>query len=956
MRPTAMAPGTEPEDQRPDGRVWHALEVSDLLPALGTSPQHGLPSDEAARRLERHGPNELVEKQRPGIWSMLLGQLSNFIVIVLIVAGVVSAMLGDYVEAAAILAIVALNAILGVVQERRAEEALAALRRMAAPEAQVIRDGHRQTLPARDLVPGDLVLLEAGNFIPADLRLVETVNLRVEEAALTGESVAVEKDARVVLRQDVPLGDRLNTAFMGTVVAYGRGRGIVVSTGMHTQIGLIAAMLQAGEDETTPLQRKLDQLGKVLGWAALGVCALVFLIGWARGYEPFDMFLVAVSLAVAAVPEGLPAVVTITLALGMREMIKRHALIRRLASVETLGSTTVICSDKTGTLTQNQMTVTRLWVDGTMLEVTGQGYDPVGQFRIDGQAVDLLHQPGAATALWAAVLANDAALERAGEGHASRFRVVGDPTESALIVAAVKGGADQDRLGRAYPRIDEIPFDSTRKRMTTLHRVVEPSAADSSPFVDATQHEWVVSATKGAPDIVVGLCTHMQRMDDVRAPLTPEMRQQILDANSRMSEQALRVLAVAYRVDRELPGEVSAETVERDLTFVGLFGMIDPGRAEVPPAIDRARRAGIRTVMITGDFANTARAIAEQIGLLRPGGQVLTGADLAALDDASLVREVARTDVYARVSPEHKVRIVDALKSNGEIVAMTGDGVNDAPALKRADIGVAMGITGTDVAKETADMVLTDDNYASIVAAVEQGRVIYSNIRKFVFFLLSSNVAEILIVLLATLAGLPSPLTAIQLLWLNLVSDGAPALALAMEKADPDVMDRPPRPKKEPIIHGPMLLGILVQAVAQTSAVFAAFGVGLFWHLEHALPAGVNPLLGLLQYNWRGAATDVQIAETMAFVTLCLCELLRAFTVRSERLSIFQIGPFSNRFMLAAVLFSVFLLLLAVFVPFLQPIFNTHALSLKEWQVVIGLALIPAVCEEITKWFLRRRG
>jgi len=956
MRPSVTSPEPPPEDARQDERVWHALEVSDVLPALGTSPQRGLTAEEAAQRLTRYGHNELEEKPRPGLWRMLLAQLSSFIVIVLIVAGVVSAALGDYIEAGAILAIVALNALLGVVQERRAEEALAALRRMAAPEAQVIRDGHRVSVPGRELVPGDLVVLESGNFVPADLRLVDTVNLRIEEAALTGESVAVEKDARVVLRQDVPLGDRLNTAFMGTVVAYGRGRGLVVTTGMHTQIGLIAAMLQAVEDETTPLQRKLDQLGKVLGWAALGVCALVFLVGWARGYDPFEMFIIAVSLAVAAVPEGLAAVVTITLALGMREMIKRHALIRRLASVETLGSTTVICSDKTGTLTQNQMTVTRLWVDGTLLEVTGQGYDPVGAFRVDGQPVDLIRMPGASTALWAAMLANDAEIEPAEEGQASRFRVVGDPTESALIVAAVKGGADHDLLDRAYPRIDEIPFDSTRKRMTTLHRVVEPSTTDLSPFTDARHREWVVSAMKGAPDIVLDLCTHVQHLDDSRTPLTEVMRQQILEANSRMSQQALRVLAVAYRIDQEAPGEVTPEVVERDLTFVGLFGMIDPGRAEVPPAIERARRAGIRTVMITGDFANTARAIAEQIGLLRPGGQVLTGSDLAAMDDAALKGEVVRTDVYARVSPEHKVRIVDALKANGEVVAMTGDGVNDAPALKRSDIGVAMGITGTDVAKETADMVLTDDNYASIVAAVEQGRVIYSNIRKFVFFLLSSNVAEIMIVFLATLAGLPSPLTAIQLLWLNLVSDGAPALALAMEKADPDVMDRPPRPKNEPIIHGPMRLGILIQGITQTSAVFAAFAVGLSWHLENALPAGVNPVLGLLQHDWRGDAIDVQVAETMAFVTLSLCELLRAFTVRSERLSIFQIGPFSNRYLLGAVLLSMVLLLLVVFVPALQPIFNTHALSWREWQVVIGLALIPAVSEEITKWLLRRRG
>jgi Ca2+-transporting ATPase len=927
MRPSVTGSSPQPDDPRQDERVWHALEVSHVLPALGTSPERGLAMDEAARRLTRYGYNELAEKPRPGFWRMLLGQLSSFIVIVLIVAGVISAILGDYIEAGAILAIVALNAVLGVVQERRAEEALAALRRMAAPEAQVIRDGHRISVPARELVPGDLVILEAGNFVPADLRLVETVNLRIEEAALTGESVAVEKDAHVVLRQDVPLGDRLNTAFMGTVVAYGRGRGLVVTTGMHTQIGLIATMLQVAEDESTPLQRKLDQLGKVLGWAALGVCALVFLVGWARGYEPFTMFITAVSLAVAAVPEGLAAVVTITLALGMREMIKRHALIRRLASVETLGSTTVICSDKTGTLTQNQMTVTRLWVDGTMLEVTGQGYDPVGQFRVDGKPVDLTKMPGASTALWAAVLANDAEIERTDEGEASRFRVVGDPTESALVVAAAKGGAHRGQLTHSYPRISEIPFDSTRKRMTTLHRVVGPSMADPSPFTDDQQREWVVAAMKGAPDIVLSLCTHLQHLDDSRAPLTEAMRKQILEANSRMAQQALRVLAVAYRVEQEPPGEVTVEVVERDLTFVGLFGMIDPGRAEVPPAIDTARRAGIRTVMITGDFANTARAIAEQIGLMRPGGQVLTGAELARMDDATLTREVAHTDVYARVSPEHKVRIVDALKASGEIVAMTGDGVNDAPALKRADIGVAMGITGTDVAKETADMVLTDDNYASIVSAVEQGRIIYSNIRKFVFYLLSCNVGEIAVIFVAVVAGLPSPLTAIQLLWLNLVTDGAPALALGMEKGDPDTMDQPPRPPDEPVINRSMRLGIVLQTLAISGATLGAYFVGLRAHPEAP-----------------------EFAETMSFATLSFSELLRAMTARSERYPLLRIGLFSNRTMVYAVLSSVILVMAVLYVPFLQPVFNTVTLGWAQWELMLPLMFVPAVVAELTKW------
>ena len=914
-----------------DRRIWHALETSVVLHALGTSPQRGLEGEEAERRLRQHGPNELKEVPRPTFLKMALEQFGSFLVIILIVASVVSALLGDYVEAAAILAIVVLNAILGVVQQRRAEEELAALRRLAAPEAQVIRDGHRQILPARELVPGDVVLLEAGNYIPADLRLTETVNLRIEEAALTGESVAVEKDARVVLGQDISLGDRLNTAFMGTLVSYGRGRGIVVSTGMTTQIGLIATMLQSVQEEPTPLQRRLDQLGKVLGWGALAICALVFLVGWVRGYDPFEMFIIAVSLAVAAVPEGLPAIVTITLALGMREMIQRHALIRKLSSVETLGSTTVICSDKTGTLTQNQMTVTRMWVDGVGLEVESTGRTLEGRFKKDGRIVDLRDYPAFLTALWVATLANDAEIEL-GEEREANVRLVGDPTETALIAAAAKAGAVPDSLEAAYPRVDEIPFDSARKRMTTVHRVASPRPEDPSPFYDDKHLDWEVATTKGALEVILPLCTRYQQSKDASAPLTDNLQAQILAANSAMSDQALRVLAVAYRVEKELSQRVTEEHLERDLTFVGLIGMIDPARPEVLPAIQTARRAGIRTVMITGDFPRTARAIAEAIGLLQPGHQVLTGTEFERLDEEEAARAVAKTDVFARVSPEHKVRIVDALKRNGEIVAMTGDGVNDAPALKRADFGVAMGITGTDVAKETADMVLTDDNYASIVAAVEQGRVIYSNIRKFVFYLLSCNVAEILVIFLATLAGLPPPLTAIQLLWLNLITDGAPALALGLEKGDPDTMDQPPRPPTESIINRPMRIGIAIQTLAITSVTLTAYFVGLNAHPEAP-----------------------EYAETMAFVTLSFSELLRAFTARSERYPLLKIGLFSNKVMLYAVTASLLLLLAVVYVPFLQLPFNTVPLSLAQWELVLPLLFVPAVAAEVTKWVMSRR-
>jgi Ca2+-transporting ATPase len=952
---------------------WHALEARQVLENLKVQ-ENGLTTEEANSRMEQFGPNQLKEALRPSFWQTLWEQLNSFVVILLIIASVISALLGDYVEAAAIMAIVVLNAVLGIVQERRAEEALAALKKLAAPDAQVMRDGRRTSIPAYQLVPGDLVFLEAGNFIPADIRLLEAVNLRVEEASLTGESLAVQKNAATVLDKNVPLGDRKNTAFMGTVVSYGRGRGVVTDTGMRTQLGLIATMLQSVEAEETPLQRRLDQLGKSLSIASLFLVAIVFIVALINytninvlftsplnylqefAAEITEVFIIAISLAIAAVPEGLPAVVTISLALGMREMIKRHALIRKLSSVETLGSATIICSDKTGTLTQNEMTVTRLWVDGQFIDVTGTGYVPRGDFLVGSQKVAISKYPAALTALWLGLLNNDSSLEITGEEDSQKtYRIVGDPTEGALIVAAAKADPSYVDIKEAYPRENEVPFDSDRKRMITIHDVLGPDPNDLSPFYDGDEKDWDVITVKGAPDIVLDLCTQYQGIDDMPRPMDDAARKRILEANDAMTREALRVLGLAYRVVEDALDNAESlrtEELEKDLVFVGLVGMIDPARTEVRPALEKAREAGIRTVMITGDYPNTARAIAETIGLLQHGRGVMTGAQIDALSDAELKKVIEDTAVFARVSPEHKMRIVDALQANDEVVAMTGDGVNDAPAIKRADIGVAMGITGTDVAKETADMVLTDDNYASIVAAVEQGRIIYSNIRKFVFFLLSSNVAEIMIIFLATLAGLPAPLTAIQLLWLNLITDGAPALALAVEKGDPDIMEQKPRAKSEPIVNRSMMLGLGVQTIAQTGAVLTAFALGLIWHLEAGAHVVGNPITYLIQHDWRGI--DVQTAETMAFVTLSLCELFRAYTVRSERASLFQIGVFSNRYMQYAVGLSIALLLIVCSVPFLQPIFNTHFLSVREWLIVLGLALIPATAEEITKFFLRR--
>ncbi len=941
---------TEPNPKTsgaPDLQVtWHSLNPAEVIKNLATTPDKGLSQAEAAKRLEQYGPNALREGERTSFFKMVLAQLNSFVVILLIVAAVISALLGEVIDAAAIVTIVVLNTVMGVVQESRAEQALAALKKLAAPEAQVLRDGHRLSVPAPELVPGDIVFLETGNFIPADVRLLETMNLKIEEAALTGESVPVEKNAASVMDAAASLGDRLNTAFMGTVVSYGRGKGVVVSTGMHTQIGLIAEMLQSVGEEETPLQRRLDELGKTLGIACLIISGLVFLSGIIEtGFDPnrmVEMFMVAVSLAIAAVPEGLPAIVTISLALGMREMIHRHALIRRLSSVETLGSATVICSDKTGTLTQNAMTVTRLWVNGSQFEISGSGYTPVGEFTLNGKQVDLHEYPGAGTALWVGTINNDSQIEtNIGENGEKIYRVVGDPTEGSILVAAAKAGALASELNQAYPRADEIPFDSGRKRMVTVHEVKSPNGTDISPFDDKNGKNSYVIAVKGAPDVVLELCTRIQGADNHVTDLDAAGRKSVLDANDAMTGQALRVLGMAYRVVSARPAEVSSEALEKDLIFAGLVGMIDPAREEVKPAMLKAANAGIRTVMITGDYPNTAKAIAGSIGLLRPGHLVVTGKELDEMDDDTLKREVENIDVFARVSPEHKMRIVDALRANGEVVAMTGDGVNDAPAIKASDIGIAMGITGTDVAKETADMVLTDDNYASIVSAVEQGRIIYSNIRKFVYFLISCNMAEIMIIFIPTVLGrflfpaakalgLISPLAPIQLLWLNLVTDGAPALALGTEKGDPDIMDQQPRPSKEPIINKPMLGGVIVQTIAIAATTLAAYAIGL-------------------------THNNAAYAETMAFTTLVFSELLRAFTARSERYPLLKIGVFSNKWMNIAVLASALLMIPVLYVPFLNEVFNTVPLGLTEWEIIVPLFLVPSLAAEVMKTIQHNR-
>ena len=928
--------------------TWHALSREQVLDKLGTGLEKGLSGEQAKERIDKYGANQLEEGKKTTFLQMVIAQLNSFVVILLIVAAAISALLGETIDAIAIVTIVILNTVMGVVQEGKAQQELAALKKMASPEAQVMRDGHRVSVPARELVPGDIVFLETGNFVPADVRLVEAVNLKIEEAALTGESVPVEKNAASVLDSDASLGDRRNTAFSGTVVTYGRGQGVVVSTGMHTQLGLIAKMLQSVEEEETPLQRRLEELGKTLGIACLVVSAIVFgagviEAGWPPSIEQMvDSFMIAVSLAIAAVPEGLPAVVTISLALGMREMVKRHALIRKLASVETLGSATVICSDKTGTLTQNAMTVTRVWVDGKALQITGTGYTPEGDFMDGDKKVNAHDFPGIGNALWVGSINNDSILDDFEEDGKKRFRIVGDPTEGSILVAAAKAGAWASDLNNAYPRAAEVPFDSERKRMITVHEVKDPKAGDISPFDEGNGKQSFVIAVKGAPDVVLELCNRYQKMDNSTAPIDDAKRAEILAANDDMTKDALRVLGMAYRVVSAKPEDVDSDALEKDLVFAGLVGMIDPAREAVKPALLKALGAGIRTVMITGDYPNTAKAIAESIGLLRPGSIVRTGAEVDAMSDEELQSQVEDIDVYARVSPEHKMRIVHALKARDEVVAMTGDGVNDAPAIKASDIGVAMGITGTDVAKETADMVLTDDNYASIVSAVEQGRIIYANIRKFVYFLISCNMAEILIIFIPTVfgrwlfpeavaMGMSSPLLPIQLLWLNLVTDGAPALALGTEKGDPDIMIQKPRPTREPIINKFMQLGVVIQSIAITGATLTAYKIGL-------------------QHN------DPRYAETLAFVTLVFAELLRAFTARSERYPLLKIGVFSSKWMNIAILASCLLMVPVLYVPFFQNIFNTLPMGWAEWRLVIPLFLIPSIAAEAVKYVVTAKA
>ncbi|HSO07350.1 MAG TPA: cation-translocating P-type ATPase [Pelomicrobium sp.] len=875
----------EPASPAAARRDWHRLAPPDVAQALGVDPNRGLAPEEAARRLAEHGENAIREAPPRSAARMLLDQFTDFLIVVLLAAALISGALGEIKDAIAILVIVILNAVIGFVQEYRAQRAIAALRQMAAASASVVRGGEPMTLPATELVPGDVVHLEAGNVVPADMRLTEAARLKVEEAALTGESVPADKHVKALDEADLPLGDRRNLAFKGTTVSYGRGRGLVVATGMATELGRIAGMLERDTELKTPLQRRLAQFGRRLALVVLAICAIIFAAGLLRGEPVVLMFLTAVSLAVAAIPEALPAVVTVSLALGAGKMVRQNALIRRLPAVETLGSVTVICADKTGTLTQNRMQVEE-WV------VNGAAAEPPPRPRRDTPWWWLLR---------AVALNNDAVLDAQGHG-------LGDPMEVALFLAARAAGVERPRLEERMPRAEEIPFDSSRKRMTTVHR----------------DEDRLVSFTKGAPEAVLPRCARVLTDDGVR-PLDADAE---LARADEMARRGLRVLAFAYREWRKAPPMAEPDAVEDELTLLGLVGLMDPPRAEAKESVALARSAGIRPVMITGDHPATALAIARRIGIAGEDAEVLTGRELARLTPAKLELRAGACAVYARVDPEQKIDIVTALQRRGEIAAMTGDGVNDAPALKQADIGVAMGKGGTDVAREASAMVLLDDNFATIVAAVREGRRIYDNIRKFIKYTMTSNSGEVWTIFLAPFLGLPLPLLPIHILWINLVTDGLPGLALAVEPEEKRVMQRPPRPPQETIFAHGMWQHIL--------------WVGL-------LMGGVTILTQAWAYHTGSAHW-----QTMVFTVLTLSQLGHALAIRSETESIFTLGLLSNKPFLGAVLFTFVLQMAVIYVPLLQPVFRTEALTAAELGLTLALSTVVFFAVELEKWAIRR--
>lgn len=898
--------------------LWHTLDIEQTFRALESGIQ-GLSSEEAAQRLARYGPNEIESAERISKLKILLAQLKNPLVFALLAAAAVALLAGKIADAIVIAAVIVFNSLIGFLQEYRAEEALEALKSQVAPEAEVIRNCPEvgkcveMRVPAAHLVPGDLILLDAGAKVPADARLIEAINLEVNEAMLTGESLPVRKNVEP-LKADLPVAERANLVYGGTMVTNGRGRAIVYATGAQSEMGKIAALIHRTERAVSPLQKQTLDLGKKLGFLALGIATLTLILGLLRGLLLHDVFLFSLASAVSSIPEGLPAVMSITLAVGVNRMAKRNAIIRRLQAVDTLGAATVICTDKTGTLTTNQMTVRQITVNGETIHVSGEGFAPEGRFERDGQPHDPAEDSDLLLALRIGALCNNARLVFHQREHGPIWEIRGDPTEGALVVVAAKAGLERERLEMDYHRLDELPFSPKSKFMATFHRGQEGKV-------------WVF--VKGAPETVLERCLQLHTHSGVR-PLTEEARAYVLAENHRMADEALRVLGLAYQVITSVELEAFKEALEyghqTNLVFVGLVGMMDPPRAEVPEAVSRCRSAGIRVIMATGDHRSTGEAIARQVGILVGAERVLTGAEVELMSDAELDAVIDETAVFARVSPEHKHRIVESLRRQGHVVAMTGDGVNDAPALRAAEIGVAMGITGTDVTKETAEMVLTDDNFASIVNAVEEGRVVFQNVRKVVKFLLATNIGENLTIL-GALLFLPFKgliITPVQILWVNLVTDGLLDIALALEPKEDDVMNEPPRKPSERIINDEILRNTVYVALVMAS--------GVLWMFSQSLDKG-----------------DLVRTRTLTFTTLAMFQVFNSLNCRSRNKSVFQLGFFKNRYLLGSIVLSILLQLAAEHVPFMQAALGTVPLSWQEWALIVLISSFIFFADELRK-------
>ena len=887
------------------GEAWHSRSAEDVLAQLGSSAA-GLSASEAVRRLAADGPNELKEGRRISPLQIFLGQFKSLLIWILIVAGVISGVLGEMVDAIAILAIVVLNAVIGFYQEFNAEKSIAALKKMTAPQAKVRRDGQVTSIPAAGIVAGDILALEAGDLVAADARLLTAASFTCIESALTGESEAVTKQPATLAQGDIPLGDRENMVFMGTSVATGTGQAVVVATAMNTELGRIAGLIEeAGAEEGTPLEKKLESFGRVLVWAALGIVALLFGLGLLRGTKPFELFMTSVSLAVAAVPEGLPAVVTVALSLGVLRMARRRALVRKLAAVETLGSTTVICTDKTGTLTVGEMTVRALYVAGQSYEVTGEGYGPDGEVRFEGKKAEAPHLAPLLELATVILGCNNAHLVQ----EEGTWKTVGDPTEGALLAAGAKAGGDRKRIEQERPKHHEIPFDSDRKLSAVIRRM---PGGKLRAFIN------------GAPDVLLERCINLYSSTGVR-PMTDEDRQNVVAQNTAMAQQALRVLGSAWRdLDNASPADLTADAVEHDLVFVGLSGMYDPPRQEAKAAVAKCRAAGIRVVMITGDHPHTATAIAREIGIASDDDVAIAGGELDKMSDDELRKRAPKITVYARVTAEHKLRIIHAWKANDAVVAMTGDGVNDAPAIKGADIGIAMGKSGTEVTKQAADMIVTDDNFASIVAAVEEGRGIYDNIRKTLQYLLAGNTGELLLMTICVIIGLPAPLLPIHLLWINLVTDGLPALCLATDPIDPDVMKRHPRHRSERITNRSFLRTMCLTGFLTAGVAFAVY--------FYVLKTGTE-----------------EMARTHAFAVLVFAELLRSFGARSETKPVWRISLFTNVNLVVVVAISFGLQVWSQHNATLGRFLKTSSMPLVDCFWLLAVGSIPLLVLEMVK-------